>query len=154
MLNIYQDINEDQFIVSEKHLLANTLFNLNNKLSGARASIISTLNAREIGLAATPIPFTPMSTMLIQHQITHATLPCPHYHGQRHDMHYPTAFNFAVEAAMEEALASRAGNSQRSWRTPLPCRYCIEAGLPLADRFHWHHDCPLPLPPSQTQHLN
>jgi hypothetical protein len=153
MLNNYQDIIEDQFMASEKYVLANTLFNLNNKLSGARASIIATLNAREIGIAATSIPFTPMSTMLIQHQ-SHTTLPCPHYPSQRLDMHDPIAFNFVVEAAMEEALAARADSSQGSWRTPPPCRYCIEAGLPLADRFHWHHDRPLPLPPSQTQHLN
>jgi hypothetical protein len=45
MLHNYQDINEDEFMVSEKILVAATLFNLNNKLPGARASIIAVLDA-------------------------------------------------------------------------------------------------------------
>jgi hypothetical protein len=57
MLNIYQDINEDEFMVSEKILVATTLFNtlcLNTlctiKLSGARASIIAALDMLKVAL--------------------------------------------------------------------------------------------------------
>jgi hypothetical protein len=60
-------------------------------------------------------------------------------------MHDPKAFNSVVEAFVDEALAARSDNSQRNMRTPRPCRYCTEAGLPMADRLHWHQDCPLPL---------
>jgi hypothetical protein len=58
MLHSFQDINEDEFMVSEKILVAATMFNLNNKLSGARANIIAALDAIQNGLAATSIPYT------------------------------------------------------------------------------------------------
>jgi predicted secreted protein len=65
MLHRYQDVNEDEFMVSEKILVAATLLNLNSKLSWARANIIAALDARQNGLAAASIPFTQLSTMLI-----------------------------------------------------------------------------------------
>jgi hypothetical protein len=88
--------------------------------------------------------------MLIRHH-SHTTFPGHHHHGQRHCMHDPRAFNSAVEATVDEALAARADNSQRRKRTPPPCRYCIEANLPLADKLHWHQDCPLLLQPCHHQ---
>jgi hypothetical protein len=39
MLNNYQDVNEDEFMVSEKVIVAATLFNLNNKLSGCEPAL-------------------------------------------------------------------------------------------------------------------
>lgn len=144
MLHTFQELNEDEFLVSEKNLVAATLYNLNSKLSGARANIIAALDARQNGQAAASIPFTQLSTMLIQHQ-SHTSFHGHHPPGRRHGMHDPQAFNTAVEVAVEEALAARADRSQRN-RAPPPCRYCTDAGLPMADRLHWHHDCPLPLP--------
>jgi hypothetical protein len=111
MLHRYQDINEDEFMVSEKILVAATLLNLNSKLSGARASIIAALDARQNGLAAASIPFTQLSTMLIQPH-SHTTFLGHHHHGQRHGMHEPRAFNSKVEAVVDEALIARADSSQ------------------------------------------
>jgi hypothetical protein len=148
MLSNYQDINKDEFMVSEKILVAATLFNLKSKLSGARASIIAALDARQNGLAATSIiPFPQPSTMLIHHH-SHTTFHGHHHPRKWHGMHDPVAFNYVVEADVDEALAARADSSKRSTRTPPHCRYCTEAGLPMADRLHWHQDCPLPLLPS------
>jgi hypothetical protein len=67
MLHTFQELNEGEFLVSEKNLVAATLYNLNSKLSGARANIIAALDARQNGQAAASIPFTQLSIMLIQH---------------------------------------------------------------------------------------
>jgi hypothetical protein len=150
MLHNYQDINEDEFMVSEKILVAATIFNLNNKLSGARASIIAALDARQSDLAAASIPFTQLSTMLVHHH-SHTTFLGHHHHGQRHGMHGPRAFNSAIEVVVDEALFARADSSHRRMRTPPPCCYCTEANLPLVERLHWHQDCPLLLQPSHHQ---
>jgi hypothetical protein len=80
--------------------------------------------------------------------LSHMTFLGQHPHGQRHGMHDPKAFNTHVVAAVDEALDARADSSQRSMRTPPPCRYYTKAGLPMADGPHWHEDCPLPLQPS------
>jgi hypothetical protein len=65
MLIGYQDINKDELIVSENIIVAPTLFNLSNKLSGARANIIAVLDTGHNGLLATSIPFIELSTRLI-----------------------------------------------------------------------------------------
>jgi hypothetical protein len=80
MLSNYQDINGDEFMVSGKILAVGTLFNLNNKLSRARVIIIVALDAKQNDLAATYIPFTQLSTMLIWHH-SHTTFPSHHHRG-------------------------------------------------------------------------
>jgi hypothetical protein len=112
-------------------MVAATLYNLNSKLSGARANIIAALDAIQNGQATASISFTQLSTMLIQHQ-SHTSFQGYHPPGRRHGMHDPQAFNTVVEVAVEEALAARADNSQRK-RTP-SYRYCNYAGLPMAYR--------------------
>jgi hypothetical protein len=121
-------------MVSEKHYLATTLCNLNNKILGARASIIDAMDAGHNGQAATSIPLTKLSTMLIHHQL-HTSFHGHHPPGRRIGMHDPHAFKSVVEAAVAEALVARVGSSQRK-RTSPPCRYCTQASLPLADRLH------------------
>jgi hypothetical protein len=139
MLHNYQDINEDEFMVSEKNIVAKTLCNLNNKMSGARANIIGALNAGHDGQAATSIPITQLSTMLIQHQ-SHTSFAGHHHPGRRIGMHDPRAFNSFVEAAVEEGQTTRADSSQ-SRHIPPPCRYRTGACLLVADRLYWHHEC-------------
>jgi hypothetical protein len=56
--------------------------------------------------------------MLIQHQ-SQTSFPKHHPPGRRHGMHGPPAFNYVVEASVEEALAARADISRRK-RTPPP----------------------------------
>jgi hypothetical protein len=87
--------------------------------------------------------------MLIHNQ-SQMSFPGHHPPGRHHGMHDPHTFNYAFEAAVEEALAARANVSQRR-RTPPPCRYSTDACLPMADRLYWHRDCPLPRQPSQPQ---
>jgi hypothetical protein len=67
-------------VSSENIIVASTLFNLNNKLSGGRAIVIVALDAVHNGLAATSLPFTQLSTMPIQHH-SHTTFPGHHHHG-------------------------------------------------------------------------
>jgi hypothetical protein len=112
-LHSYQDINEDEFMVSEQIFISTTLFSLRNKLSRARASIIATMDAIHNVLATTSTPFTQLSTMLIHHQ-SHTTFRCHHHQSQRRGMHNPMALSCIVEAIVEEALAARADRSQRS----------------------------------------
>jgi hypothetical protein len=133
MLSSYQDTNEDEFMVNVKIFAAYILFNL-NKLSGARAIIIAAMGDKQNGLAATSIPSTQFPTMLVKHH-SHTTFLSHHHHGQRHGMHDPRAFNYAVEATVDEALPARADSSQRRKRTSPPCRYCTKAGLPVAVRY-------------------
>ena len=120
MLHCYQDINEDEQMVNEKLLVAATLHNLNNKLSSARASIIAALDARQDGQAATSVPFTLLCTMLIQHN-SHTSFPGHQPATTRHGLYDPRAFNSAVEAAVEEALAARADSyAPKRGPPPLP----------------------------------
>jgi hypothetical protein len=86
--------------------------------------------------------------MLIHHE-SHTSFSERHPPGRSHGMHDPQAFNYVVEGSVEDALAARADRSQPKRTPPLAER--TEAGLPMADKLHWHHDCPLPLPPSQPQ---
>jgi hypothetical protein len=118
MLHTFQELNEDEFMISEFFLVAATLYNLNSKLSGARANITAALDARQNGQAAASIPFTHLSTMLIQHQ-SHTSFHGHHPPGRRHGMPDPQAFNTAVEVAVEEALAARADHSQPNRAPPL-----------------------------------
>jgi hypothetical protein len=143
MLHCYQDIDEDEQMVNEKLVVAATLHNLNNKLSSARASIIVALDARQNDQATTSVPFTQLCTMLNKHH-SHTSFP----DTTRHGLYDPRAFNSAIEAVVEEALAARA-NSSPPKRGPPPCRHGYEAGIPLTDRFHWHQNFPLPLQPHQ-----
>jgi hypothetical protein len=66
MLHYYQDIIEDEHMVTAMLVVAATIYNLNNKLSEAcRANIIAALDARQNGQAIASMPFTHLSTMLI-----------------------------------------------------------------------------------------
>jgi hypothetical protein len=136
-------------MVIEKLLVAATLHDLNIKLSSARANILVVLDARQNGQATTSVPFSQLCTMLIQHN-SHTSFLCHQPATPSHGLYDPNAFNSAVEAAVEEALAARTDNSSPK-RGPHPCRHCSEAGIPMADRFHWHQDCPLPLQPHEQQ---
>jgi hypothetical protein len=93
---------------------------LNNKLAWARVSIIIALDAIQNGQAATYIPSTQLSTMLIQHE-SHMFFPSHYHHGHRYGVHDPQAINYVVQAAVEEAFAARVDGSQHK-RTPPPCR--------------------------------
>jgi hypothetical protein len=132
-------------MVNEKLLVAATLHNFNNKLSIKRANIIVALDAKHNGHATTSVPFTQLCTMLIQHH-SHTSFHGHHPATQRHGLYDPMAFNFVVKDAVEEALAAGA-HSFAPKRGPPPCRHRFEAGIPLACRFHWHQDYPLPLQP-------
>jgi hypothetical protein len=88
MLHDYQDINEYEFMVSEKNLVAATLHNLNHRLSKARAIIIGALDNRPNGQAVASVAFTHLSTVLIQHQ-SHTSFQGHHTPGRRHGMHGP-----------------------------------------------------------------
>jgi hypothetical protein len=67
MMHNYQDIiNEDEFMVSVKILVAATICNLNNKLAGSRANIIFAMDAIHNVQGATSIPSSQLSTLLIQ----------------------------------------------------------------------------------------
>jgi hypothetical protein len=95
MLHGFQEINEDEFLVSEFFGVVVTFYNLNNKLSGARASIIVTMDAKQNRQAAASVPFAQLSTMLTQHQ-SHTSFPGHHPSGRRHGMHDPHVFNTLV----------------------------------------------------------
>jgi hypothetical protein len=62
MLNNYQDINEDAFMVSEKNTVSATQYNL-NKLSRARAGIITAMDARS-SIPAKRLPPYPLLNYL------------------------------------------------------------------------------------------
>jgi hypothetical protein len=68
------------------------------------------MDAKQNCQSATSIPFTQLSTMLIQNQ-SHTSFPGHHQPGNRHVMHDYRAFSYAIEAAVEEALAARGDNS-------------------------------------------
>jgi hypothetical protein len=84
-----------------------TLYNLNSKLSGARASIVVALDAKQNGQAAASIPFAHVSIMPIQH-LSHTFFPRRYRLGRRHGMHYPLAFIIVPKVVVDEALAARA----------------------------------------------
>jgi hypothetical protein len=66
VLRTYHDTNEDEQMVNKNILTIAILYHLEiKKLSRARASIVATLNAKHASQAATPIPFTWLSTMLV-----------------------------------------------------------------------------------------
>jgi hypothetical protein len=106
------------------------------------------MDATHNGLAATSIPFTQLSTMLIHHH-AHTTFPGHHHLGDWHGMHYPIAFISVVKATFDARYSLHVPTT----RTAASAHHHIVAialkpALPMADKLHWHQDCPLPLQPS------
>jgi hypothetical protein len=95
-MHTYQEINGDMFMVNVELLVAATLYNLNSKLSRARARIIVALDVIRNGQGGISIPFTHMSTMLIQHH-SHTSFHGHHHLGNCRGIHDPRAFHSAVD---------------------------------------------------------
>jgi hypothetical protein len=82
-------------MVIENFLIAATLYNLNSKLSGARASIIGALDAKH-NVKLLPLPFTQLSTMLIQHH-SHTSFHGHHHPDNYLSVHDPRAFHSPID---------------------------------------------------------